>query len=183
MEESVKSHRIMSIRSDYLTTTQIYSDFTAVTKPMPKKPRKPYTITKKREPWTTEEHNLFLEGLRMYPNRDWKKIQQQVKTKDVVQIRYHAQKYFNKMKKEQTERPQSGIYQYNTLNIPRSTSAPLDNEENCSRLSVFSPVKNMFDYQVIESSSSGLSCPSSPCQALSRNSSECYYQCNTVYTQ
>ena len=63
------------------------------------KKRKPYTITKPRENWTSEEHQQFLDALELY-ERDWKKIEGCIKTKTVIQIRSHAQKYFIKMQKQ-----------------------------------------------------------------------------------
>lgn len=63
-----------------------------------KKNRKRYTITKPRESWTPEEHQLFVEALDLY-ERDWKRIESYIKTKSVIQIRSHAQKFFLKMSK------------------------------------------------------------------------------------
>ncbi|KAL9429210.1 hypothetical protein AB3S75_031089 [Citrus x aurantiifolia] len=66
-----------------------------------KKVRKPYTITKSRENWTDEEHDKFLEALQLF-DRDWKKIEDFVGSKTVIQIRSHAQKYFLKVQKNGT---------------------------------------------------------------------------------
>ncbi|XP_076916422.1 protein LATE ELONGATED HYPOCOTYL-like [Bidens hawaiensis] len=61
--------------------------------------RKPYTITKQRERWTEDEHNRFLEALKLY-GRAWQRIEEYIGTKTVVQIRSHAQKFFTKLEKE-----------------------------------------------------------------------------------
>eukprot|EP00183_Erythrolobus_madagascarensis_P005982 CAMPEP_0185844992 /NCGR_PEP_ID=MMETSP1354-20130828/1074_1 /TAXON_ID=708628 /ORGANISM="Erythrolobus madagascarensis, Strain CCMP3276" /LENGTH=653 /DNA_ID=CAMNT_0028544841 /DNA_START=307 /DNA_END=2268 /DNA_ORIENTATION=- len=66
-----------------------------------KKERKPYTITKNRESWTPDEHERFLEALRRF-DRDWKRIEAHVGSKNVIQIRSHAQKYFIKVQKHNT---------------------------------------------------------------------------------
>jgi SHAQKYF class myb-like DNA-binding protein len=47
------------------------------------------------------EHELFLEGLQKY-NKQWKAIAELVKTRTVVQIRTHAQKYFLKLQKSKS---------------------------------------------------------------------------------
>jgi len=62
------------------------------------KARKEYTITKSRESWTDEEHGLFVEAIALY-QRNWKQIKEHVKSKSIIQIRSHAQKYFLKIEK------------------------------------------------------------------------------------
>lgn len=63
------------------------------------KVRKPYTITKQRERWTEEEHEKFLEALKLY-GRAWRRIEEHIGTKTAVQIRSHAQKFFSKVVRE-----------------------------------------------------------------------------------
>ena len=47
--------------------------------------------------WTNEEHNRFLDGMKIY-DRNWKKLESYVGTRTSSQIRSHAQKFFNKLK-------------------------------------------------------------------------------------
>nr|BAD97867.1 LHY homologue2 [Lemna aequinoctialis] len=63
------------------------------------KARKPYTITKQREKWTEEEHNKFLQALKLY-GRSWQRIEEHIGSKTAVQIGSHAQKFFSKLEKE-----------------------------------------------------------------------------------
>ena len=57
-----------------------------------------YIFFKAAGRWTQEEHELFLKGLQIY-NKQWKLIADMIKTRTVVQIRTHAQKYFQRLQK------------------------------------------------------------------------------------
>ena len=60
--------------------------------------------------WSKKEHDLFVECLTKY-GKDWKKMADFLKTRTVVQIRTHAQKYFQrvaKLKGEIAESTSSG---------------------------------------------------------------------------
>ncbi|KAJ7570001.1 hypothetical protein O6H91_01G103300 [Diphasiastrum complanatum] len=66
------------------------------------KVRKPYTITKQREKWTEEEHDRFLAALKLY-GRAWSRIEEYIGTKTAIQIRSHAQKFFSKVERHQSQ--------------------------------------------------------------------------------
>ncbi|KAK9755785.1 hypothetical protein RND81_01G050500 [Saponaria officinalis] len=51
-------------------------------------------------PWTQDEHEAFLKGLRRYGKGDWKSISRNcVRTKTPTQVASHAQKYYQKVQK------------------------------------------------------------------------------------
>lgn len=66
--------------------------------------------------WTDEEHELFLEGLRLY-EKDWELIQQHVKTRGIANIRAHAQKFFAKLVQiiEGDDSPDEKTKQYHAI--------------------------------------------------------------------
>jgi len=55
--------------------------------------------------WTTEEHERFLEALKLYGNKDVKAISNHVGSRNTTQVRSHAQKYFQKMDKGHRRQP------------------------------------------------------------------------------
>ncbi|KAL3642542.1 Protein REVEILLE 8 [Castilleja foliolosa] len=95
-----------------------------------KKIRKSYTITKSRESWSEEEHDKFIEALQLF-DRDWKKIEDFIGSKTVIQIRSHAQKYFLKVQKNGTvahvppPRPKRKASHPYPQKAPKNVLAPL----------------------------------------------------------
>ena len=53
--------------------------------------------------WSSEEHQKFLEGWKLYKN-NWTKLQEHIGSRDATQIRSHAQKYHNKVFYEETHK-------------------------------------------------------------------------------
>eukprot|EP00347_Sterkiella_histriomuscorum_P005049 403358096 len=49
--------------------------------------------------WTKEEHKKFVQAIRLY-GKDWRKVEDFVKTRSGAQIRSHAQKYFIRIQKK-----------------------------------------------------------------------------------
>lgn len=49
--------------------------------------------------WSDEEHERFLEALRIY-GKDWDKIQKHLGTRDAAHCRSHAQKFLIKLEKQ-----------------------------------------------------------------------------------
>ncbi|XP_019084571.1 PREDICTED: protein REVEILLE 4-like [Camelina sativa] len=100
--EALPSETITDATAEMTTTTVSSSSLSTEAGEAPeKKVRKAYTITKSRESWTEGEHDKFLEALQLF-DRDWKKIEDFVGSKTVIQIRSHAQKYFLKVQKNGT---------------------------------------------------------------------------------
>ncbi|KAE9588285.1 hypothetical protein Lal_00003294 [Lupinus albus] len=87
------------------------------------KVRKPYTISKQREKWTEEEHQKFLEALKLY-GRGWRQIEEHIGTKTAVQIRSHAQKFFSKVVRESDSSAETSIQPID-IPPPRPKRKPL----------------------------------------------------------
>ena len=73
--------------------------------------------------WTKQEHEAFLEALRMY-GKEWKKVAAKVKTRTVVQTRTHAQKYFQKLQKLQETSGSTTDVDFVDMGLEGSASKP-----------------------------------------------------------
>jgi SHAQKYF class myb-like DNA-binding protein len=57
--------------------------------------------------WTKEEHERFMQGIRstnkglLQYGKNWKLVEQVVHTRTAAQVRSHAQKFFNRLDREQ----------------------------------------------------------------------------------
>jgi SHAQKYF class myb-like DNA-binding protein len=72
--------------------------------------------------WTAEEHRLFLQGLEQH-GKGWKKIASLIKSRTVVQIRTHAQKYFQKLAKARQNGEEGDISMEGRVGGPTSLTA------------------------------------------------------------
>ena len=75
------------------------SPFEMVSTPTTSVAEKRSTGEEKVGRWTEEEHEVFLEGLKLH-GKQWKTIATKIGTRTVVQVRTHAQKYFQKMERK-----------------------------------------------------------------------------------
>lgn len=64
-----------------------------------KKETKASRLGKSTGRWSKQEHVLFIEGLKIY-GKNWKKVESYIGTRTGTQIRSHAQKFFNRIRKE-----------------------------------------------------------------------------------
>ena len=72
-----------------------------IKKPLLFKVENNFNLTKNKKlnggRWTNEEHDKFLNGLQLY-GTIWKKFKNLIKTRTLLQVRSHAQKFYLKMK-------------------------------------------------------------------------------------
>ena len=72
-------------------------------KPIPIKTAKTTAKNQNKGFWSSEEHQLFMEGLGMHGRGSWSKIAKHVKTRNSAQVHSHARTYFRKIEKHNEE--------------------------------------------------------------------------------
>lgn len=72
--------------------------------------------------WTKEEHQAFLQGLKVY-GREWKKVAKNIPTRSSAQIRSHAQKYFAKLAKDEQQMQEQAQQSNDTKNAQDTASS------------------------------------------------------------
>ena len=70
--------------------------------------------------WTTEEHVLFLQAMRRHGKGKWKEISREVKTRTANQCQSHAQKYFLRQAKSDSERKKKSIHDVTEKDMPET---------------------------------------------------------------
>jgi SHAQKYF class myb-like DNA-binding protein len=93
------------LHAQQLSLRHLGSTFTARSQPPPAPAPAPAQAPKGR--WTELENAAFIAGLKRY-GRNWPKVQQVVKTRNLTQIRTHAQKFFKKIERERTIAARAG---------------------------------------------------------------------------
>lgn len=97
--------------------------------------------------WTREEHKKFIEAIIKFGN-NWKKIQEYVQTRTITQARSHAQKFFDKIKKNNIFKKLSFISENNTNSFTNISIQKLyDNYHNCSQEEINLIVDNFLNIE------------------------------------
>lgn len=100
-----------------------------------RKKTKAAALGKQTGRWTKEEHDKFIVGLKQY-GRDWKSVEIIVISRSSTQIRSHAQKFFNRIKKAfNTSDPVKYVSE-------KLTTLELQNLDICMEGKVLSLIRN-----------------------------------------
>lgn len=75
--------------------------------------------------WTTDEHRRFLQAMRLHGKGKWKEIAVEVKTRNANQCQSHAQKYFLRQAKSDSERKKKSIHDVTEEDVSNETTASL----------------------------------------------------------
>lgn len=74
--------------------------------------------------WTPDEHRLFLTAMRRHGRGKWKEIAADVKTRTANQCQSHAQKYFLRQAKSDSERKKKSIHDVTDADMQDDAASP-----------------------------------------------------------
>ena len=78
--------------------------------------------------WKNDEHQRFIEGVKKYGN-DWSLVQKYVRTRTIIQIRSHEQKFMKKLKKLKIFETNSYDFSKSSLKIVHKIIKNLSNKK------------------------------------------------------
>ena len=97
--------------------------------------------------WNIEEHKKFIEAIIKYGN-DWKEVQKYIGTRSSSQARSHAQKFFIKLKQDQSKSKISNMIDYSNSSI-KSFHDALHSLEPDKKKKIINELENVvFDKQI-----------------------------------
>jgi len=94
--------------------------------------------------WSKEEHDKFLEGIALY-GINWKKIKTLIRTRTSMQVRSHAQKFYQKMKACKDEILGIDFTLNSVCNIRDMINQIKNNNINCNIINIFKYLANKCD--------------------------------------
>ena len=92
----------------------------------------------KKRFWSIEEHAKFLEAVKLY-GRNWIRIAEYVGSRNFLQVRTHAQKYFNKVERLLSENPKS-LPSNSSLTQPSTSTTTTTSSSSSSSSTSFDPL-------------------------------------------
>jgi SHAQKYF class myb-like DNA-binding protein len=92
--------------------------------------------------WKNDEHQRFIEGVKKYGN-DWSLVQKYVRTRTIIQIRSHAQKFMKKLKKLKILETNNYDFSKSSLKIVHKIIKNLSNKKYNQILKLSKPLFNI----------------------------------------
>ncbi|KAF4315521.1 hypothetical protein BBO99_00004723 [Phytophthora kernoviae] len=93
--------------------------------------------------WTSEEHELFLDGLNLYPKGPWNRIVLHMGTRTRRQVMAHAQKYRQRIQRLQRRANRASTHVMSTEASDDIDNVPTNTEASLQVIPVSSPIPSI----------------------------------------